>query len=158
MFDPQAIEKAPAFGTFGRFDRLEKVGDLLLFEPLKTGEFFAIEMIEIFQVSDQPLIIELLYDLLPQSIDIHTAFGGKIANSIDDTGRTAEVLTLDQCPLVEKFTPADRALRRARHDLFASITAVGEDFGDLGNDIAAADDDHGIPDTDILPLDLVEIV
>ncbi len=105
-----------------------------------------------------PRAMKRFDDLVPQPVDVEALLGGEIDDRVDDPRFAPHVLAFDQRPLIKKLGAANGTMCRAMDNLLASVALACDHLDDLGDDVAAAQDDHPIPDADVLALDLVEIV
>ena len=82
MTDRQPREQAVERPRLARLDRLHQVVGRLLPHPVELGERGRVEPVEVGQRLDQPLVHELVDQLLAQAVDVHCVAVGVPADPL----------------------------------------------------------------------------
>ncbi len=159
--DPQSKQEARQGGTARRIDGGYQIEGRFLPHPLKTGQLDGVEAKQIGGSLHQPLVHQLLDNLVAKAVHIHGATGGEVLDRLlalrlaeQATGAAGNRFPFQ--PLHRRAT--DRTL--GREENFARINrALRLHHGDdLRDHIPCPAHDHGIANHHAEALDLVSIV
>ncbi|SFV51273.1 hypothetical protein MNB_SV-8-701 [hydrothermal vent metagenome] len=137
---------------------LKQILDTLLFKAFQMFQIFFLQCIQIQYIMDEFLPDKQFNDLGAKPVYVHTPFFGKVDDGVDHSVGAFEVLTLDECSLIEQFTAAGRTDGRSFNRYLISCTSLFQYLDDLGDDISASYDDDRVPDTDIFSFYFIKIM
>ena len=137
-----------------------KIFGTLAREPLQALEVLDRQPEEVATALHQPALEKLLQDVPAGALDVHAAAPREMRELLGHPGRTGEIraVVADGALVLDDRRSTDRAGIGHLELAFSTGPALGDRPDDLGDHVARLLEDHPVPDPQILPADLIDVV
>ena len=155
--DAQTGQQSPQTAALAGLDGVEQVLRRQRTHALQTDQLIFFETIQIGYRRYQPAGDQLLGQFLADAFDVHAfALGERLdtALQLSGTGRRGRAARRRRIVLAHAPRAAYRTFRREFEDFLAALACFVQRLFDVGNDLAALDDDNAVADANVLLLDL----
>ncbi len=159
--DPEAVEEARERRRAARGDVGDEVACALVGHALERLELLLGERVEIGKRLHEPLVDELVDDLLAEAFDVERAPAGEMEDrelALRGAEEAAAAAVVDAALLAHDAAAAHRARRGHAEIGDVARALLRHPADDLGDDVAGAPDDDLVADAHAFPAHLEQVV